>query len=109
MKMASQTQLIGVWLVPLPYPQLQLTDRQEKSMKYKLSPDTCTAQLTQRYLFSTKNKNNKKRYTPKCSINSDSGRNKQHSLGQYREQVVETYDIRCGPGQARRTSSNDSI
>lgn len=22
-----------------------------------------------------------------------------------REQVVETYDIRCGPGQAQRTSS----
>lgn len=53
-------------------------------MTYKLSPDTYTAQVTPEIFifYKTKNKNNKKRYTPKCSINSDSGRNKQHSLGQ---------------------------
>lgn len=52
-------------------------------MTYKLSPDTYTAQVTPIFIFyKTKNKNNKKRYTPKYSINSDSGRNKQHSLGQ---------------------------
>lgn len=64
-------------------------------MKYKLSPDTYTAQVTPEIFifYKTKTKNNKKRYTPKCSINSDSGRNKQQSLGQKREQVVETFDV----------------
>lgn len=86
MKVPFQTQPIGPgFLLPAtPPPPNQWTERPEKPMTYKLSPDIYTAQATPEIFifYKTKNRNNKKRYTPKCSINSDSGRNKQHSLGQ---------------------------
>lgn len=103
MKVPFQTQPIGLgFLLPTLHPKSS-GQRPEKPMTYKLSPDTYTAQVTPDIFifYKTKNKN-KKRYTPKCSINSDSGRSKQHSLGQKR---AGGRNIRCRPGEAQRTSS----
>lgn len=51
---------------------------------------TATQVTPEIFIFYKKTKKTKKIHNPKCNINSDSGRKKQHSLGQKREQVVET-------------------
>lgn len=74
-------------------------------MKYKLSPHTYTAtQVTPEVFIFYKNPKTTKKDIPQMQYKLGLWKEQQHSLGQKREQVVETRHL-MWPGQVQRTSS----